>query len=168
MMSEEQNTPKEDIVITRTIPAPVELVWRAWTDPEYVVRWWGPQYFTAPLAEVDLREGGRFLFAMQAPEEQGGQRHYNTGEYLKVEPHKLLEFTMQLADADGNPVDPASVGMPPDFPGLIRTRIEFKALRPDLTRMTITEYDWTPGQMMVYSYAGMHQSLDKMELDLFA
>jgi hypothetical protein len=52
--------------------------------------------------------------------------------------------------------------MPPDFPAAIHTTIEFKALRPDLTELIITERDWTMGQMAVYSYAGMHQSLDKL------
>ncbi len=52
--------------------------------------------------------------------------------------------------------------MPPDFPHEIHTEITFRALRPDLTELTIIERDWTMGQMAVYSYAGMHQSMDKL------
>jgi len=154
---------KEDIVVKRILAAPVELVWKAWTDPEYVMRWWGPKHYPSPSCRIDLREGGSFLFAMQAPPEQGGVVHYSAGSYKKIIPYKLLEFTQGLSDAEGNPVDPASVGMPPDFPAQIHTVIEFKAIRPDMTELIITERDWIMGQMAVYSFAGMHQSIDKLE-----
>ena len=146
----------------RIIDAPVELVWKAWTEPEYVVRWWGPKHFTSPSAKVDLREGGTFLFCMQAPPEQGGFVHYSVGTYSKIVPQKLLVFTQSLADKDGNRIDPTSVGMPPDFPAEIHTEIVFDAIRPDMTELTITERDWIMGQMAVYSFAGMQQSIDKL------
>lgn len=152
---------KEDLVISRIIDAPVELVWKAWTDPEHVKRWWGPKYWTSPSAKIDLREGGKFLFSMRAPQEQGGQEHYNTGTYTKIMPMKLLEFTSSLSDKDGNIIDPASVGMPPEFPRELRTTIVFTP-KGNMTELTITEYDWPVSQMSVFSYAGMHQSLDKL------
>jgi uncharacterized protein YndB with AHSA1/START domain len=152
---------KEDLVIKRILSAPVELVWKAWTDPEHVKRWWGPKYYTSPSAKIDLRVGGKFVFCMRAPQEQGGQDMYTAGVYQSIVPLKRLEFTQGLSDKDGNRIDPALVGMPPDFPKEIRTVILFKALG-DMTELTITEYDWPVSQMMVYSYAGMHQSLDKL------
>jgi uncharacterized protein YndB with AHSA1/START domain len=156
------NPVKEDIVVKRIIDAPVDLVWKAWTEPEYVMRWWGPKHYTSPSAKVDLREGGKFLFCMQAPPEQGGLVHYSVGTYAKIVLHKLLVFTMSLADKDGNKIDPTSVGMPPDFPAEIHTEIVFDAIRKDMTELTITERDWTMGQMAVYSFAGMQQSIDKL------
>ena len=65
-MSQSSFSVRQDIVVTRIIDAPVELVWRAWTDPEYVKRWWGPQGYNSPFCKIDLREGGNFVFAMQA------------------------------------------------------------------------------------------------------
>ena len=47
-----------ELVITRVFDAPRELVWNAWTEPERVKRWWGPQSFTAPFCRIDLRVGG--------------------------------------------------------------------------------------------------------------
>ena len=152
----------EDIVVSRIIDAPVELVWQAWTDPEYVMRWWGPKHYTSPSCRIDLREGGKFVFAMQAPPEQGGQIHYNSGSFTKILPNKLLEMTQFISDEEGNRVDPASVGLPPDFPKEIRMTVEFKAIRPDMTELVITEYDWPMTPMAVYSLAGLHQSIDKM------
>jgi uncharacterized protein YndB with AHSA1/START domain len=155
------NVQKEDLVITRILDAPVELVWKAWTDPEHVKRWWGPKYYTSPTCKIDLRVGGKYVFCMRAPKEQGGQDSYTAGVYKEIVPLKRLEFTQGLADKDGNRIDPAQMGMPPDFPAEIRTVIVFTA-KGEMTELTITEYDWPVGQMMVYSYAGMHQSLDKL------
>lgn len=54
-----------DIVITRVFDAPRELVWKAWTDPEHLMRWWGPKEFTSPACKVDLRVGGKYVFCMR-------------------------------------------------------------------------------------------------------
>jgi uncharacterized protein YndB with AHSA1/START domain len=152
---------KEELVITRIIDAPLEMVWKAWTIPEHVMRWWGPKDYTSPTCKIDLREGGRYIFCMRAPKYQGGQDSYTAGIYTKIVPMQRLEFTQGLSDQDGNPIDPAQVGMPPDFPKEIHTVVVFIA-KGSMTELVITEYGWTPGQMAVYSYAGMHQSLDKL------
>lgn len=155
--------PKEDIVITRIIDAPVELVWKAWTEPEHVRRWWGPKHYTSPTCKIDLREGGQFIFAMRAPQDWGGQESYTAGVYKKIVPLERLEFTQGLSDQDGNPINPLTIGMPPDFPKEIHTTVVFKSLRDGtMTELVITERDWTMGQMAVYSYAGMQQSIDKL------
>ena len=156
---------KEDLVVTRIIDAPIELVWKAWTNPEHVMKWWGPKYYTSPSCKIDLREGGRYVFCMRAPQNQGGQDSYTAGIFKKIVPMELLEFTQGMADQDGNPIDPAQAGMPADFPKLIRTVVTFKRFRGDMTDMTeltVTEYAWPASQMMVYSIAGLHQSIDKL------
>ena len=153
---------KEDLVISRLIDAPVEMVWKAWTDPAQLKRWWGPKYYSSPSCKMELREGGRFIFAMRAPADQGGQVSYTSGVYKKIVPMERLEFTQGLSDQDGNRIDPVTIGMPPDFPREIRTVVTFKRFRTDMTELTVTEYDWPVSQMFVYSLAGMHQSLDKL------
>ena len=155
------STTKLNVVVKRIVDAPVELVWQAWTDPEHVMRWWGPKDYTSPLCKIDLRVGGKYLFCMRAPQEQSGQDSYTTGEYLKIVPMELLECTQSLSDRDGNPVDPAQLGMPPDFPKEMVLRVAFKPMG-DMTELTVTETNWTPGQMYVYALAGMHQSMDKL------
>jgi len=63
-----ESAEKEDLVVSRVLDAPVEQVWKAWTDPEHVMRWWGPDHFTAPVAKIDFREGGISLVCMSSPE----------------------------------------------------------------------------------------------------
>ncbi len=156
-----QSVRREDLVVKRIIDAPIEMVWTAWTEPEHVMRWWGPKYYISPSAKIDLRVGGKFVFCMRAPADQGGQDTYTAGVYKKIVPMKLLEFTQGLSDKDGNRIDPAQIGMPPDFPAEIRTEIVFTP-KGQMTELTITEYDWPVSQMFVYSYAGMQQSIDKL------
>ncbi|HYT14944.1 MAG TPA: SRPBCC domain-containing protein, partial [Burkholderiales bacterium] len=55
------------VVITRVFDAPRELVWRAWTDPRHMAQWWGPQGFTNPVCEMDVRPGGALRIVMRAP-----------------------------------------------------------------------------------------------------
>ena len=155
------NAVKQDLVVTRLIDAPVELVWKAWSEPEHVMRWWGPKDYTSPSCQIDFREGGKYLFCMRAPEYQGGMDYYSGGVYTKIVPMQLLEFTQWLADEKGNRIKPAEVGMPEDFPDEVRTVIIFKDVGSK-TEIIITEYDWTVGQMAEYSRLGLEQTLDKL------
>jgi uncharacterized protein YndB with AHSA1/START domain len=160
-MTETANVKKVDLVVTRILDAPLELVWKAWTEPEQVMRWWGPKYYTSPSCQIDLRVGGKYIFAMQAPEDQGGQISYTSGVYNKIVPMQLLEFTQSLSDENGNRLDPAKAGMPPDFPKEAHTVVTFKA-KGEMTELTIAKDGWTMSQMYVYSYAGLQQQTDKL------
>ena len=153
---------KRDLVITRVFDAPIEQVWKAWTDPEYVMRWWGPTGFTSPSCKIDFRVGGKFLFCMRAPKEfQRGQDFYTSGVYTKIVSLQLIEFTQALSDKDGNRIDPATMGMPADFPKEIPSALAFKRVG-DKTELTATEYGWAVGQMRDMSEAGLSQCLDKL------
>ena len=98
-----KNGKKKNLVVTRVFDAPAERVWEAWTVPEQVMRWWGPEGFTAPVARIDFREGGMSLVCMRSPE---GQDFYNTWEYRKIMPIELIEFIQNFADKDGKKADP--------------------------------------------------------------
>src|SRR5258705_12034649 len=69
-----QNTVNETerMVVTRVFDAPRELVWKAWTDPKYVMQWWGPKGFSCPACEIDFRVGGKFRFCIGMPDGRGG------------------------------------------------------------------------------------------------
>jgi len=60
-----QKAKETELFITRIFDAARELVWKAWTEPERVKRWWGPQGFTAPFCRIDLRVGGTCLYCLQ-------------------------------------------------------------------------------------------------------
>jgi uncharacterized protein YndB with AHSA1/START domain len=155
----------KQIKVTRTFNAPVELVWQVWTDPELVRRWWGPKYFTSPVAKIDFRTGGKSIVSMQAPKEMGGQQFYSLWEYMKILPFETIEFIQSLCDEAGNKIKPTTVGMPADFPIDIRTIITFREIANDTTEMTVIEYAEF-GSISNFAQIGLEESMDKM-LDIF-
>lgn len=149
----------DNVVISRILNAPLATVWKMWTDPDEIVKWWGPAGYTSPSAQLELREGGSYVFAMQAPDYQGGEKSFTSGKYKEIAHMKKLVFTQYLSDATGQPLPPDK--RPPDFPEEILTVIEFEDIN-GMTLLTITEKGWKPSLLSVFSYAGMHQSLDKL------
>ncbi len=158
-----QATEKRELVVTRVFDAPVEQVWKAWSDPEYVVQWWGPEGFTSPLAKMDFREGGTSLVCMRSPE---GQDFYNIWTYREIVPMQRIEFIQNVSNEDGKKVDPVEVGLPPDIPRDVPHVVTFKAVGDNKTEMTVTEYGYTSDQMVDISKAGLEQCLDKMAASL--
>ena len=80
------------LTVTRIINAPRERVFQAWTDPAHLQKWWAAQEeFTASIAEVDLRVGGRYRLGMQNPEQE--HPYVVGGVYLEVNPPERLVFT---------------------------------------------------------------------------
>ena len=85
--------PKLDLVLERVVDVPPELVWKAWTTPEWLKKWFTPAPWTTPEVEVDLRPGGIFRNVMESPD---GQRMTNGGSFLDVVPNERLVWTSAL------------------------------------------------------------------------
>lgn len=98
----------ERMVITRVFDAPRALVWKAWTDPKYVMQWWGPKGFTSPFCQIDFRVGGKFLCCMKTPD---GQEFWNAGEYHEIVLHEKIVSSMYFSDSKGNKVDSSQYGI---------------------------------------------------------
>jgi uncharacterized protein YndB with AHSA1/START domain len=153
----------KDLTISRVFDAPVDLVWKAWSEEKYVKQWWGPTGFTAPLAQMDFRVGGTSLVCMSSP--QFGDL-YSTWHYREIVPTTRIEYIHNLADKDGNKIDPVKAGMPADFPQEVRNVITFKDLGGGKTEMTVTEYGYVSDQWYELSKTGLEQCLDKMAASL--
>ena len=69
----------EDLIIKRSFDAPRELVWKAWTQPEHMIRWFGPKSFTLPVSMIDLRVGGEYLSCMRSPDIAAGHDRFLFG-----------------------------------------------------------------------------------------
>jgi uncharacterized protein YndB with AHSA1/START domain len=92
-------TADREIVTTRLIVAPRELVWRAFTQQEHIHHWWGPNGFTTTTSEMDVRSGGVWRFVMHGPD---GRDYVNKIVYRDVQPPALLTY-MHSGD-EGEPV----------------------------------------------------------------
>lgn len=83
--------------LQRYYDAPRDLVFAAWTEPERMKHWWGPEGWTIPFSEADLRPGGAFRYAMRSPE---GDEHIVEGTIAEIEP-PLRYVTVSELGADG-------------------------------------------------------------------
>jgi uncharacterized protein YndB with AHSA1/START domain len=81
-----------ELRLSRRLPAAPERVFRALTEPADIARWWGPQLFTTPAIELDLRVGGGYRFTMQPPE---GDRFHLSGEFAEISPPSRLAYTFR-------------------------------------------------------------------------
>ena len=88
-----QPDPRLDLVLERFIDVPRELVWRAWTTPEHLKKWFTPVPWSTVDCEIDLRPGGLFRTVMRSPEEQ---EFPNVGCYLEVVENERLTWTNTL------------------------------------------------------------------------
>jgi uncharacterized protein YndB with AHSA1/START domain len=89
------------LTVTRVIPAPPGLVYRAWTDPEKLAQWWGPKGFTNPVCEMDVRPDGVLRIEMRAPD---GTVYPMTGVYQELVEPERLAFTSTALDREGAPL----------------------------------------------------------------
>jgi uncharacterized protein YndB with AHSA1/START domain len=79
-----------ELVITRLVDAPRDMVFDAWTDPAQVTQWWGPEGFAVTALEMDVRPGGTWRKCMRAPD---GQEFWRKGVYREVVAPERLVFT---------------------------------------------------------------------------
>ena len=85
----EADSSEREIATTRVLDAPRETVWRAWTDPEQVVRWWGPKGFRTTIEEMDVRPGGVWRHTMHGPD---GTDYTNRVVFLEVREPECLAY----------------------------------------------------------------------------
>jgi uncharacterized protein YndB with AHSA1/START domain len=85
--------PKLDLKFERVVGVPRALVWKAWTEPEHLMKWFCPRPWMTTKVEMDLRPGGKFYSQMKGP---NGEQHDNTGCYLEVVPLERLTFTSAM------------------------------------------------------------------------
>jgi uncharacterized protein YndB with AHSA1/START domain len=138
------------LTITRVFDAPRSLVFQAWTEPERVKRWWGPESFTTPVCEIDLRPGGVFRTCMHAPE---GRDFWSQGIYREiVEPERIV-CTDSFADEQGNLVSPEYYGMSSEWPAEALITVAFTE-HAGKTRLILQHSPLPPGTRSVLAGLG--------------
>ena len=95
------NGSRDAVTIERTFDAPVELVWQMWVDPEHFRHWYGPDGATIPVAEMDVRVGGRRRVCMEVQTPDGHRQLWFTGEYREVVELRRLVYTEAIAGEGG-------------------------------------------------------------------
>lgn len=89
----------KDLVITRELNAPRELVFKVWTSAEHLAKWWGPKGFAMGVSKLDFRPGGMFHYSMKSPE---GFVMWGRFDYDEIEQPEKIVFTSAFSDEEGN------------------------------------------------------------------
>lgn len=148
MMSEQYTMAERTIVIERELDAPRELVWKAFTDPDEVAKWWGPEGFTTPRESIDydLRPGGHARSTMVAPD---GTEYPNSGHFTVVEPPERLGWAEE--DVDSPMMD------------AVDTTIEFLDLGAGRTKVVVTSRMVCAEELVDMANAGWNSQFDKLD-----
>lgn len=93
-----EQTSGKDFVISRLLDAPRDLVWKAFTDPERMKRWWGPKGFGVAAAKMDLRPGGTYHYGLRAPD---GNTMWGKFVYREIVPPERLVFVNSFSNPAG-------------------------------------------------------------------
>ncbi len=144
------------LMVVREFDAPVESVWKAWTDPKLLDQWWAPKPWKANTVSMDFREGGRWLYYMEGPD---GTREHCKVDYKSIIPNKLFSCDDAFCDEQGNtnqnfPNMGWKVNFSKENSGT-KVEIEVKfATEADMN--TIVEMGFKEG------FAAAHQNLDEL------
>lgn len=158
-MTAAEQVEKQELRVVRTFDAPREKVWRAYTEPSLVRRWWGPKGFTAPIVESELRPGGRYLYCMRSPD---GKDYWSAGWFKEFSPPERIVAIDSFADREGNIVPASYYGLSGDWPLEAEMVITFEE-EGGKTRMTMRQPDVPAGPDRNNAIQGWNESMDKLE-----
>lgn len=145
------------VTIERIFDAPREKVWKAWTDPEELAKWWGPQGVTNPVSQVDARVGGELYIVMLAGKELGplaGQKWPTKGIFKElIEPERIV-FSNNAVDEQGNVLLEGETSVTLEDIGGGKTKLTLKAYAKGMVPQA--------PQMLAGMEMGWTQSIDKL------
>ena len=151
----------QTILIEREFDAPRELVFAAWTNPEYLLAWFAPRGCTISYSHIDVRPGGRFHSRIQNP---SFGDCWCVGEYLEVVAPERIVYSIAIADGKGNKIDPAQAGHHPDWPRETIVRVTLLD-NHGTTKLTLEQNASVALAKQTGAYPSWLQMLD--ELDRF-
>lgn len=139
-------------LLERVFDAPRELVWKSWTDPQLLPRWYGPKVETI-IHRLELKPGGLWLVEMR----WGGNSNYQRVEYTEVTPPERLVWLHSSSDADWNIIPSPMMA---DWPRVLLTTVSFEE-DGGRTKVRLT---WVPHEASaaeIACFAGAISGMDK-------
>ena len=149
---------QNEMLINRVFNLPVSVVWLAWTDAEYLKKWWGPRGFTCPSSKMEARVGGKYLNCMRGPD---GKEFWSTGVVKELIPERKLVVTDSFSDDKGNIKPPSEYGMPGDWPKELLITVYLEEA-DGATKMKL-KHQGIPVEMREDCIKGWNESFDKLE-----
>lgn len=152
----------QPLVLTRIFDAPRELVWKAWTEPEAMQKWWGPKGFSAPVIKMEAKAGAKYHWLMRGPGPDGKVADFwTTGIVKEVVPMDKLVYTDSFSNENGDVLPASSYGMPGDWPDELLVTVKFTD-EGGKTKMELTHEGLPEGQGKDMTAGGWNESFDKL------
>jgi len=157
----EMNTSKQttvkvegpELIVNRVFNAPRELVWKAWTEPDHVVNWWGPKGFSIRTSEIDLRPGGIWRFIMKGPD--GVEYPNKISFHEMVKPERLVYTSSDDIEGDPEEFQTIVTFVEQDNKTILTMRLIFPS--EEIREKVVKEYG---------AIEGANQTLDRLEEQL--
>jgi uncharacterized protein YndB with AHSA1/START domain len=103
----EKDLSAKKIHVEREFNAPIETVWKAWTNPDMLEKWWGPKPWVAKTKSMDFTVGGAWLYWMEGPD---GQKHWSYVKFTAIEEGRRFATDALFSDENANIIPGAPVG----------------------------------------------------------
>lgn len=149
------------LTLERTINAPKDKVWQAYSDPELFVQWWGPEGWSTRVKQFDFQAGGSVLYGMKCEDEAQaewyGQESWGKFEFGAVSPTDSFSYTDYFCDEDGTATD----GMP-----ATKTVLRLEELDGKTKIVSVSEYDSEAALQQVLDMGmeeGIKQTFNRLE-----
>ncbi len=154
--------PEELVHITREFDAPREEVFKAWTECDRLMRWWGPKGFTTPFCNVNPQEGS-LHYCMRSP---GGRDYCGKSVYREIDEPERIVYRDFFVDEKGEPVSAEHYGLDPAWPKETQVTVTF-ADDKGKTRLTLEHaVGAAPASERDMCREGWSESLDKLAEEL--
>ena len=141
-----------EYILDRVFDAPREMVWQAWTDPELLPRWYGPNVETI-IHKFDLKPGGVWLGEMK----WGGKSNFSKVAFKEVAPQEKLVWHHSTSDSDWNII---SSPMMADWPRVLLTTVTFEDMGAK-TKVRLTQIPFEATEAEITCFAGAMAGMDK-------
>jgi uncharacterized protein YndB with AHSA1/START domain len=140
---------------TRVFDAPRELVWKVWTEPEHIAKWWGPTGFTTTTYKMEVKPGGVWRFVMHGPD---GRDYQNKIIFIEVvKPERLVYRHGGTVEKEDRGLEPVNFHVTVTFEELGgKTRLDMRSVFPSPTARDFVVENYG-------AVEGMHQTLGRLE-----
>jgi uncharacterized protein YndB with AHSA1/START domain len=154
---------KKQLLIVRTFDASREDVWKAWTDSETFIKWWGPKHFSCPFCDINFKVGSKYLNCMLSGD---GKDFWSTGTYKEIVPMERIVYTDSFSDEKGNIVPATHYGIE-EIPLELEVKITFEEFGGG-TKMSLSHIGIPTGKIEKMTKIGWNESFDKLDKTLIA
>ena len=146
------------VKITRVFDAPIDDVWRVWTDPDLFKQWYGPMGMSVPVADMDVTIGGTRKICMEMKRPDRTISMWFIGVYTEIRAPTRLVYTESMCEEDGTIIPPQAMGMPEGHPETTEVIVDLSETdgKTTMTMMHVGVPVGSPGE------GGWNQAFDQL------